>query len=87
MIVNMSSKLIAANGDVEECMLSYAVGKGVKFHLLKFKIAIIAILLFSYRTGWGWEGQEVCQGCASNVSCNSKTLETNVPSVTLSVIN
>ena len=55
MIVNMSSKLIVANGDVGEWMLSYAMDKGVKFqgnlfHLLKFKIAIIAILLFSYRS-------------------------------------
>ena len=55
MIINMSSKLIVANGDVGEWMLSYAMDKGVKFqgnlfHLLKFKIAIIAILLFSYRS-------------------------------------
>ena len=61
MIINMSSKLIVANGDVGEWMLSYAMDKGVKFqgnlfHLLKFKIAIITILLFSYRSmgeGWG----------------------------------
>lgn len=89
----MSSKLIVANGDVGEWMLSYALEKGVKFqgnlfHLLKFKIAIIALLFFSYRNmGWGWGGQEVCLGCASNIPSNSQTLETNVPSVTLSVIN